>query len=159
MISLRDYGMTFDNIGWINFEVQGCRDAYLKLQTTTQSDDDSYELALGIGVNTWFSLYKYMAGKQSIFLWQSAPTLDCDNYIAYWLGWKDNTLSFGSGFVYGENVIRSKDDITPHDIVNIIMYSGSTVQWNFVQGKQFSKSSIVCFLVLFYFCINCSMSR
>ena len=118
-----DFDVDISTRWFIQFSViEYCNDAHIALSSGPAATGDIYELVIGGWGN---SRSVFRERKQSCQL-ASANTpsiLNCAETRLFWLSWKDGLLSFGKGWILGENLVMKYQNTNPYTI-NYVSASG-----------------------------------
>ncbi|CAD5116870.1 DgyrCDS5711 [Dimorphilus gyrociliatus] len=87
--------------GFFAFRVRSCQDAHISL-ALNQGERD-YEVVLGSYYNTKFSLRKYRGRYVQKDVVNQNGVVHCIDFRAFWISWRNGTISVGRGSVYGRN--------------------------------------------------------
>lgn len=87
--------------GFFTFRVRSCQDAHISL-ALNQGEKD-YEVVLGAFKNQKFSVRKYRGGYAQKDVVNQNGVVHCIDFRAFWISWRNNTISVGRGSIFGKN--------------------------------------------------------
>lgn len=87
--------------GFFTFRVRSCQDAHISF-ALNQGEKD-YEVVLGSHRNQKYSVRKYRGGYVQKDVVNQNGVVHCINFRAFWVSWRNNTISVGRGSIFGKN--------------------------------------------------------
>ncbi|CAC5402996.1 unnamed protein product [Mytilus coruscus] len=129
---LADYGAFPSIENNLKFEVKGCKDAHMILSSQLIKITPFYHIGIGLYTNTKTILARERIAYEYVDE-HLENNLDCNNFLQFWLSWKNGKIRFGKGLVVHVNTILAYDEACPFAIQNIEISAdeGVTLAWNF----------------------------
>ncbi|KAK3087897.1 hypothetical protein FSP39_012248 [Pinctada imbricata] len=120
----------FSGRSWVNFKVKTCADAHILLAKDVRV---IYEILLGRGDDLWSSIQKDKKDR----IWKNGKVLDCDEFLPFWVSWKNGDIQVGKGLKRFENMYLSWSDERFETVNDVKVKSYSQEgEWYFEQAIE-----------------------